>query len=51
MRQVGIPHDGDGCARRSDIYLDHQGVHSFHESFWCVEKDPLYVLLGDEGPE
>ena len=49
MRQVGIPHDGDGRAGRSGVYLDHQSVHSFHESFWgVVEKGPLYAILGDE---
>jgi hypothetical protein len=49
--KVGIPHDGDGRARRSGVYLDRQGIHSFHESFRCVEKGPLYALLGDEGPD
>ena len=51
VRQVGIPHDGDGRAGRSGIYLDRQGVHSFNVSFWGVRKGPLYADLGEEGPE
>ena len=51
VRQVGIPRDGDGRAGRSGIYLDRQGVHSFHESLWGVGNDLLYAVLGEEGPE
>ncbi len=48
MWQVGIPHDGDGSEGRSGVYLDHQSVHSFHETFWDVVKGPLYAILGGE---
>jgi hypothetical protein len=26
------------------FYFDHQDVHTFHKRFWCVEKDPLYLV-------
>ena len=55
MWQVLIPHDGDGGARGSGVYTDHQVEEIVHTSFRGVVIGtgigPLDTGLGKERPE
>ncbi len=51
VRQVLIPHDGDGSVWWNVVYTDHQVEEVVHENVWGVEIFMLDSELGKTRPE